>query len=223
MENVQLERHELLLPKEQLKNLFIILFLVGMLAAVSFGLASRPQHAQLDVSVEAPTKAETAEVDTKETAEYRQIDIDTLIAVLPEVIKEFEVTAYTAGPESTGKRPGHPAYGITKSGARVKKWHTIAADPDVLPLGSKVLIPAFADKPNRGVFEVQDTGKRDGSKTPHGTYKHIQGYRLDIYHPDLSWARQFGRRKMIVILLDELEKRLEEHGWSVYTKSQSSS
>lgn len=33
------------------------------------------------------------------------------------VVMRMNVTAYTSGPESTGKRPGDPAYGITKNGA----------------------------------------------------------------------------------------------------------
>ena len=45
----------------------------------------------------------------------------------PEYIGEFEITYYTAGAESTGKTPGHPAYGIT-SGTTVKEGQTIAAD-----------------------------------------------------------------------------------------------
>jgi hypothetical protein len=39
---------------------------------------------------------------------------------------EFKITAYTAGPESTGKRPGDPEYGITASGEKVEEWITIA-------------------------------------------------------------------------------------------------
>ena len=50
----------------------------------------------------------------------------------------FEITYYTAGPESTGKTPDHPAYGITRSGTVVEEGRTIATDWDVLPPGTKV-------------------------------------------------------------------------------------
>ena len=34
---------------------------------------------------------------------------------------EMTATGYTSGIESTGKRPGHPEYGITYSGVKVKR------------------------------------------------------------------------------------------------------
>ncbi|MFP3325350.1 hypothetical protein R0K05_20020, partial [Planococcus sp. SIMBA_160] len=42
---------------------------------------------------------------------------------------EMTATGYTSGIESTGKRPGHPEYGITYSGVKVKRdlYSTIAA------------------------------------------------------------------------------------------------
>ena len=41
---------------------------------------------------------------------------------------EMTATGYTSGIESTGKRPGHPEYGITYSGVKVKRdlYSTIA-------------------------------------------------------------------------------------------------
>ncbi|OIB04554.1 hypothetical protein AK95_13135 [Paenibacillus sp. LC231] len=52
----------------------------------------------------------------------------------------FTLTAYTNGPESTGKNPGDPDYGVTVSGKQTKENWTIAADPKVLPFGTKVYI-----------------------------------------------------------------------------------
>lgn len=97
-------------------------------------------------------------------------------------------TAYTAGPESTGKAPGHPEYGITFTGKPVREWHTIAVDPNVIPLGSLVYIPYFADKPNKGVFVAEDTGSA------------IVGRRIDIYMPNLAEASQFKRELDVVVL-----------------------
>ena len=73
-----------------------------------------------------------------------------------------ECTAYTAGYESTGKTPDHPAYGITASGRKVSEG-MIAADTSVLPFGTKVWIEGL------GVFVVEDTGGD------------IKGNRIDIY------------------------------------------
>lgn len=97
----------------------------------------------------------------------------------------FTLTAYTAGPESTGKRPGDPYYGVTASGSFVQPGVTVAADPRVIPMGSKVYIE------NVGVRIVQDTGGA------------IKGNRIDVYIPNLSQARQFGVKKGVKVYLVE--------------------
>jgi 3D (Asp-Asp-Asp) domain-containing protein len=89
-------------------------------------------------------------------------------------------TAYTAGPESTGKRPGHPAYGLTATGTRVKSGQTIAVDPRVIPLGSKVLIHDL------GEFVAEDTGGA------------IRGDRIDLYMDSVEEALEWGVRKVRV-------------------------
>ena len=98
-----------------------------------------------------------------------------------DLLGNFTLTAYTAGPESTGKRPGDPAYGITASGAKVQPGVTIAADPNVIPMGSTVYIEGI------GTRVVQDTGGA------------IKGNRIDVYIPDLSEARQFGVKKGVKV------------------------
>jgi 3D (Asp-Asp-Asp) domain-containing protein len=37
-------------------------------------------------------------------------------------------------------------------------WHAVAVDPNVIPLGSRVFIPAYCDTPARGWFRALDTG-----------------------------------------------------------------
>lgn len=67
---------------------------------------------------------------------------------------EVIATGYTAGVESTGKRPGHPQYGITYSGVKVRRDQvsTIAADPRLFPIGTLLYIPGY------GYGVVADTG-----------------------------------------------------------------
>lgn len=96
------------------------------------------------------------------------------------------LTAYTAGYESTGKTPSHPAYGITASGAKVKENHTIAVDPDVIPLGTLVYIEGL------GIRKAEDTGSA------------IKGHKIDVYIPDLEEALEFGVKKNVkVYVLDQ--------------------
>lgn len=98
---------------------------------------------------------------------------------------EFKITAYTAGPESTGKSPGHPQYGMTATGTYVKASHTIAADWNVLPPGTKVRIEGFDT-----VFVVEDRGGA------------VKGKHIDMYIESLPEARKWGVRNRKVWLID---------------------
>lgn len=96
-----------------------------------------------------------------------------------EKIMTFTLTAYTAGPESTGKSPGHPAYGITATGKRATEGRTIAVDPKVIPYGSRVYIEGV------GIRTAEDTGGA------------IRGNRIDVYMEDLGQAIRFGRKENV--------------------------
>jgi 3D (Asp-Asp-Asp) domain-containing protein len=92
-------------------------------------------------------------------------------------------TGYTAGVESTGKRPGHPLYGITYSGVKVRrgKISTIAADPKLFPIGTVLYIPGY------GYGIVADTGSR------------IKGKKIDLYFPSKKQVfREWGKRTVDV-------------------------
>ncbi|MCA1064943.1 3D domain-containing protein [Rossellomorea sp. AcN35-11] len=88
-------------------------------------------------------------------------------------------TGYTAGVESTGKNPGHPLYGITYSGVKVKRdlYSTIAADLTVYPIGTILFIPHY------GYGVVADKGSA------------IKGNKLDLYYETVDdvytkWGKQ---------------------------------
>jgi 3D (Asp-Asp-Asp) domain-containing protein len=95
----------------------------------------------------------------------------------------FEATAYTAGPESTGKRPGDDGYGITASGEHVRENYTVACPPS-LPFGQRLEI--------EGVGERVCTD-RGGS---------IKEGRLDVYIPKLKDALAFGRQWLKVRIME---------------------
>lgn len=99
-------------------------------------------------------------------------------------------TAYTAGPESTGKSPGHPAFGITRSGLPVEVGH-IAVDPNVIPLLSHVYVEGLC------AFSAQFSGRYFATDTGSA----IRGNRIDIYFERVEDAIRFGRRRMRVYVL----------------------
>lgn len=76
---------------------------------------------------------------------------------------------------------GRTATGIDFSGNPDAK--VIAVDPDVIPLGSRVLIPGY------GIYLAADTG---GS---------IQGNRIDIHFPSKTEALNFGVKTLIIQIL----------------------
>ncbi len=73
--------------------------------------------------------------------------------------------------------------GITASGEWTHR-HVVAADPTVLPLGSRIEIKHAG--PYSGEYVVADTGAK------------IQGRRIDIYMPNEHECRRFGRQPIRV-------------------------
>lgn len=93
----------------------------------------------------------------------------------------MRVTAYTACDRGMDGR------GITSSGTQAKPWHTVAAPPEI-PFGTRLYIPYFADKPNRGWFVVEDRGGA------------ITGNCLDVFFASRQDAIQFGVKYLDVYL-----------------------
>ncbi|MCC5911123.1 MAG: DUF348 domain-containing protein [Clostridiaceae bacterium] len=101
----------------------------------------------------------------------------------------MEASAYTAGYESTGKNPGDPYYGVTRSGTRVRPG-VVAVDPKVIPLGTKLYIESMDRTGDYGVASAEDTGGA------------IKGNKIDLYFEDVNEALRFGRRKVKVYILE---------------------
>ncbi|MFC0395733.1 3D domain-containing protein [Paenibacillus mendelii] len=104
-------------------------------------------------------------------------------------------TGYTAGIESTGKRPGHKLYGITYSGVKVRRSHvsTIAADPKVFPIGTLLYVPGY------GYAVVADTGSK------------IKGKKIDLYFETKKQVyKQWGKKTVTVQVLKKGGGKLTE-------------
>jgi 3D (Asp-Asp-Asp) domain-containing protein len=108
---------------------------------------------------------------------------------------EVMATGYTAGIESTGKSSGHPQYGITYSGVKVRKGmvSTIAADTKVFPLGTLLYIPGY------GYGLVADTGSA------------IKGNKIDLYFLNKKEVyANWGKKKVNVYVLKRGDGKVTE-------------
>lgn len=111
--------------------------------------------------------------------------------------REIEVTAtgYYAGVESTGKNPGHPEYGITYSGVKVRRdvFSTIAADRRVFPIGTILHVPGY------GYGVVADTGSA------------IKGRKIDLYFETKKQVYdEWGKKKVKVRVIKLGNGKLNE-------------
>ena len=96
----------------------------------------------------------------------------------------MEVTAYCPCTKCCGEN----AEGITASGRTVSynAGRFVAADTDVLPFKTKLVIPGYHDQP----VEVIDRGGA------------IKGNKLDLYYPTHEEALEWGRQIIDVIVVD---------------------
>ena len=77
--------------------------------------------------------------------------------------------------------------GETASGEQTRRG-IVAADPKVLPLGSRVRVDGLG-RPHDRVYDVEDTGRE------------VKGRELDIFMHDCQAAKRFGRRTARVQVL----------------------
>lgn len=153
-----------------------IIFIAILLLLLSPGQISAPEHTEVQtVTGSAHVMRSAQEISRGE----EPMRVERVV---------MECTGYT------NKDPGMNGLGITANGNKTQEWYTIAADPSI-PFGTEIYIPYFADKPNRGIFVVEDRG---GS---------ITTGKLDIYFGDpavddtaLSRALEFGRRELEVFI-----------------------
>ncbi len=98
-------------------------------------------------------------------------------------------TAYDLSFQSCGKWPGDPGYGITASGTRAK-YGTVAVDPRVIPLGTRMYIESADGSFVYGYCVAEDTGGA------------IKGNKVDLFFNSYNECMQFGRRNVNVYILD---------------------
>jgi 3D (Asp-Asp-Asp) domain-containing protein len=116
---------------------------------------------------------------------------------------EVTATGYFAGVESTGKKPSHPEYGVTFSGMKVvrneRALSTIAADPEVFPLGTVMYIPGY------GYGIVADTGSA------------IKGKKIDLYFETKGQIySEWGKHQLTIYVVKQGSGTLNRTIWNEY-------
>lgn len=98
-----------------------------------------------------------------------------------------QATAYTADFASTGKRPGDKGFGKTATGTVARRdpngYSSIAVDPRVIPLGTKLYIEGY------GYGIAEDTGGA------------IKGNIVDVFFDTATDCFKWGRRSVNVYIL----------------------
>jgi 3D (Asp-Asp-Asp) domain-containing protein len=97
---------------------------------------------------------------------------------------DMTVTAYTSGPESTGKRPGMKGYGVTFTGTKARPG-VCAVDADYIPLNTSLYVESY------GYCHVEDTGGK------------VKGFHVDVFMDKVSDALKFGNETRKVWILKD--------------------
>lgn len=149
---------------------------------LNLGVMADVKNAAASVEPFDPTPA----FEFKAAKEAAKANIDGALAIMeavnelqPEVITleyagTFYLTMYAATVEQCGN-----TLGITASGKKVTtnpECHTVAVDPKIIPLGTKLLIEGY----DGIVFEATDTGGD------------IKNYWIDIFTDSESESKQFN-------------------------------
>ncbi|MDG0795281.1 ubiquitin-like domain-containing protein [Cohnella ginsengisoli] len=130
------------------------------------------------VAVGAKKKAAVVSLAYNKTASaVKTLQLNGKSVKVKSVLSGVTLTAYSAGPASTGKDVGDVGYGITASGTTVSEGRTIAVDPDVVPLGWWVYIEGI------GFRRAEDTGSA------------IKGKKIDVYYDSERYANKFGKKR----------------------------
>ncbi|GAA0326593.1 stationary phase survival protein SpsC [Bacillus carboniphilus] len=142
------------------------------------------KRASLDKFISSSAPVVTKTPNLEDAIDWSQYPKRTVVA-----------TGYTAGVESTGKNPGHPLYGITYSGVKVKRdlYSTVAADLRVFPIGTILFIPGY------GYGVVADKGSA------------IKGNKLDLFFETVDDVyNQWGKKTVDVYVVEMGDGSLSE-------------
>jgi 3D (Asp-Asp-Asp) domain-containing protein len=169
--------------KDILFNTFIIVLLTLTLASV-YILLYNTHIDRIQRQLEIEDTRQMIDImlrEVKESREFRE-GVEQWLDKLN--VGEFEASAYAPlDPDAVEGMCyiGDPR--VTATGARTTPGRTIAVDPDVIPMGTRVYIPGV------GVRVAEDRGGL------------IRGNRLDLCMSSRAAALDYGRRRVMAVWL----------------------
>ena len=161
--------------KKSVGSLAIVLALLWLTALPAFAARPAPGCGRRINTVMQQNELAEMTVQKRQAAELRTA-ARAAAAVQP-AMREATFTAYAYCP--CKKCCGPAAQGITASGTRAAAGRTIAVDPGVIPLGTRVTV-------NGREYVAEDTGSGIRSRT------------IDIFFATHTEALQWGKRTVTV-------------------------
>ncbi|GGE80226.1 3D (Asp-Asp-Asp) domain-containing protein [Priestia taiwanensis] len=161
-------------------------------------------NSKQEITVDNLEQGSTA--DNSEQGKAEEVSLEQAIDLSKYPTAKVIATGYTAGAESTGKRPGDPAYGITYSGVKVRRdlYSTIAADLKIFPIGTILFIQGY------GYGVVADTGGA------------IKGNKIDLYFETVRDVYEdWGMKEVTVYIVERGTGKLTEEMLTVLNEQES--
>jgi 3D (Asp-Asp-Asp) domain-containing protein len=103
------------------------------------------------------------------------------------LIAGISIQAASKGSWQSFQATAYSVEGQTASGKQTREGRTVAADPSVLPLGTRI--------------EVKGAGSYDGVYVVHDAGRKIKGREIDIFIDAPAEAKQFGKKPVRVRVL----------------------
>lgn len=157
--------------REQTKSVFIYILLISVTISVLLNY----------LGIIDKVKLPELFAESEETVQIKEVEVVVEKEVRKEVYwYQFHATGYSANDPTQGTNE------TMASGKKVYKG-AIAADPSILPLGTKVEIKGLPDG-NDGIYTVEDTGGM------------IKGFDIDVFYDNKFDAMQINCTVWVRIL-----------------------
>ncbi len=164
-------------------SLVMTMFVFQSTAEAALVIAKDSHNTQLNIQ-------EILEEDNLFIQKLYTTDLEAFSTDDPVILETTNTSAAASGGGKSFKATAYCLKGRTANGSGVRRG-IVAADPRVLPLGTQIQIEAGSYS---GTYTVADTGGA------------VRGRILDIWMPNCSEARRFGRKNIKVSVVGKRKR-----------------